>query len=566
MPASTEPARLATHAAPPEPPAASDTQEETELGVARATGLLALGNVASRVLGLAREITLTNLFGASAAIDAFNVAIIVPRALYDLLISGHVNSALIPVLSEVAARDGRRELWRLFSALLSMVTVLLALLVLLLELFAQQVVGIVGGGLEPHTLTLAADLLRLTAPALIFLGWFSLFAGALYALRIFAWPAFAGVGFNAVIVLVTIALVSPLQIVVSVGVSGAQWSQARPANAITAVALGWLAGSLLQLALQLPGLWAARLRWAPAWRHPALRQIGRLYTPVMFSLLLDTLVIRSFSYNLATQSIAGATGYMNWATTLTQFPQGLVATAISIAILPTLSRQAALMTAAARAAFRDTLGLGLRLAITLILPATAALFVLATPVIALLFEHGAFTATDTQITATALRLYLPGLPFAALDLLLVYAFYARQDTLTPALVGALSLLVYILIAIALFPVLGLFSLMIADSVKHIIHATLCGIILARRVEGLGQQRFWLTLGKSGLASLVTGLVVWLLLPTLAQLTGTGNTLAELLLVLIAGGLSALSFALMAWALRLHELRWLWGLVTQRLRS
>ncbi len=558
---------MATHAAPPEPPAASETQAETELGVARATGLLALGNVASRVLGLAREVVLANLFGASAAIDAFNVAIIAPRALYDLLIAGHVNSAIIPVLSEVAERDGQRELWRLFAALLSVATVLLALLVLLLELFAPQVALLFGGGgLEPQTFALATSLLRLTAPALIFLGWFSLFAGALYALRRFVWPAFAGVVFNAGIVLVTFALVSPLQIMVSVTASGAQWSQVRPANAITAAALGWLAGALLQLALQLPGLWAARLRWAPAWRHPALRQIGRLYTPVMFSLLLDTLVIRSFSYNLATQSIAGATGYMNWATTLTQFPQGLVATAISIAILPTLSRQAALMTAAARAAFRDTLGLGLRLAITLILPATAALFVLATPVIALLFEHGAFTATDTQITATALRLYLPGLPFAALDLLLVYAFYARQDTLTPALVGALSLLVYILIAIALFPALGLFSLMIADSVKHIIHATLCGIILVRRVEGLGQQRFWLTLGKSGLASLVTGLVVWLLLPTLAQLTGTGNTLAELLLVLVAGGLSALCFALMAWALRLHELRWLWGLVTQRQRS
>ena len=560
---------MATHAAPPEPPAASESQEETELGVARATGLLALGNVASRALGLAREVVLANLFGASAAIDAFNVAIIAPRALYDLLIAGHVNSAIIPVLSEVAERDGQRELWRLFAALLSVATVLLALLVLLLELFAPQVALLFGGGgLEPQTFALATSLLRLTAPALIFLGWFSLFAGALYALRRFVWPAFAGVVFNAGIVLVTLALVPPLQLVTILEPGGVAWSLARPQEAITAAALGWLAGALLQMALQLPGLWQARIRLRLAWRHPALRKIARLYAPVMFSLLLDALVIRSFSYNLATRSTQGegALGYMNWATTLTQFPQGLVATAISIAILPTLSRQAALMTAAARAAFRDTLGLGLRLAITLILPATAALFVLATPVIALLFEHGAFTATDTQITATALRLYLPGLPFAALDLLLVYAFYARQDTLTPALVGALSLLVYILIAIALFPALGLFSLMIADSAKHIIHATLCGIILTRRVEGLGQQRFWLTLGKSGLASLVTGLVVWLLLPALAQLTGTGNTLAELLLVLIAGGLSALSFALMAWALRLHELRWLWGLVTQRLRS
>lgn len=559
---------MANPAAPPEPATTNETRQETELGVARATGLLALGNVFSRVLGLAREVTLANLFGASAAVDAFNVAIIAPRALYDLLIAGHVNSAIIPVLSEVAARDGRRELWRLFAALLSVATVLLALLVLLLELFAPQVVALFGGGgLEPQTFALATTLLRLTAPALIFLGWFSLFAGALYALRLFVWPAFAGAVFNAGIVLVTLALAPPLQLVGKLDVGTVAWALERPQGAITAAALGWLAGALLQLALQLPGLWQARFDLRLVWRHPALRQIARLYTPVMFSLLLDTLVIRVISYNLATRSPQGegALGYMAWATTLTQFPQGLVATAISLAILPTLSRQAALMTEAARAAFRDTLGLGLRLAAMLILPATAALFVLATPVIMLLFEHGAFTAADTAITATALRLYLPGLPFAALDLLLVYAFYARQDTLTPALVGALSLGIYMLVAIVLFPALGLFSLMVADSVKHIVHASVCGIILARRVEGLGQQRFWLTLGKSGLASLVTGLLVWLLLPTLIERIGAGNTVAEFLLVLAGMGLCALIFALMAWALRLRELRWLWGLVAQRAR-
>ena len=198
--------------------------------------------------------------------------------------------------------------------------------------------------------------------------------------------------FNAGIVLTMLALAPPLQ-------GGAA---ARPQDAIMVAALGWLTGALLQMALQLPGLWQARLQLQPVWRHPALRQIARLYAPVMLSLLLDALVIRAVSYNLATISPQGegALGYMNWATTLTQLPQGLVATAISLAILPTLSRQAVQMTAAARAAFRDTLGLGLRLAITLILPATTALFVLATPVIMLLFEHGAFTAADTAITTT----------------------------------------------------------------------------------------------------------------------------------------------------------------------
>ena len=146
----------------------------------------------------------------------------------------------------------------------------------------------------------------------------------------------------------------------------------------------------------------------------------------MLSLIMDTLIIRPFSYNLASQTIEGGIAIMNWATTLVQFPQGLVATAISVAILPTLARQSAEMTAAAQRAFNDTLGLGLRLATTLILPACAGLFVLATPIIALLFENGAFLAADTEITAMALRLYLIGLPFAALDLLLVYAFYARR--------------------------------------------------------------------------------------------------------------------------------------------
>ena len=112
-------------------PTTVENQTETNAGVARATGVLALGNVASRVLGLAREIMLTNLFGVSAAIDAFNVATIVPKALYDLLIAGHVNSAIIPVLSEIVAIEGREALWKLVSVLLSLVTFILALLVLL---------------------------------------------------------------------------------------------------------------------------------------------------------------------------------------------------------------------------------------------------------------------------------------------------------------------------------------------------------------------------------------------------------------------------------------------------
>ena len=539
---------------------AEDEQAQTNVGVARATGILALGNVGSRALGLAREIVLTNLFGASRAMDAFNYAILVPKTLYDLLIAGNVNSAIIPVLSEVVTRDGQKALWQLVSVLLSLVTALIVALILLIELFAPQVIALVSSGSDPSTQALAADLLRIVTPALMFLSLFAILSGTLYALRSFTLPAMAGVIFNGSIVLGTLLLAPPLE--VALNPSGIGWTLARPIEGIRAAAFGWVIGALAQMLLQLPGLRGARLRLTLNWKHPALRQIAKLYTPVMFSLILDALV-RVFSYNLASQTGTGSVSYMNWATTLIQFPQGLVATAISIAILPTLARQSVLIE---RQAFRNTLGLGLRLAITLILPATVGLFVLATPIIGLLFEHGAFTAGDTAVTALALRLYLIGLPFAAVDLLLVYAFYAQQDTLTPALIGLVSLLLYMLVAILLLPSFGLFSLMIADSVKHVVHAVLSAVILTRRLSGLGDQRLLMTVGKTGLATLVMGALALLMLPILQQVIGTASFIRELLLVAISGGLSIAVFVGMAALLRIEELSWLWTSLRQRLRG
>jgi putative peptidoglycan lipid II flippase len=541
-------------------------QAATNVGVARATGVLALGNIVSRVLGLAREIALTNLFGASVAVDAFKVAITVPLAFYDLLIGGHVNSAIIPVLSEVVTRDGQRALWRLVSALFSLVTVVLAGLVLLLELFAPQVVQVAGGaGFDAPTQALAAELLRLTAPALIFMSLFAVFSGTLYALRSFTLPAFAGAVFNGSIVLVTILFTPAPSLLPIVNGVSVVWTQTRPRDAIAAAAFGWLVGALAQLLLQFVGLHRTRLRFSLNWTHPGIGRIARLYAPVMFSLVMDTLIIRPFSYNLASQTGVGSIGYMAWATTLIQFPHGLVATAISIAILPTLARQAAEISQAGDRAFKDTLGMGLRLAITLIVPATVGLFVLALPIIDLLFEHGAFLARDSQMTTLALRLYLFGLPFAAVDLLLVYAFYARQDTLTPALIGLVSLVVYMFTAVLLLPRAGLFSLMIADSVKHLVHAALSAYFLRRRIDGFGNQRLLITLGKAGVAALAMGLVAQLAEPLIAGLFPPRTLLNEVILLGSSGGLSVLVFLGVALLLRLDELRWLLSMVGQRLK-
>jgi len=547
------------------PETTPNTQDETNARVASATGILALGNIASRILGLARETVLSFLFGAGVAVDAFNVAIIVPKAIYDLLIGGHINGAIVPVLSDILTVKGREELWRVVSILTSIILVFLLGIVALIQIFAPQIVQIAAGGANQVTLDLATNLLRLTSPALIFLGLFAIFSGTLYALRTFTYPAFAGVVLNGSIVIITLALV-PGYIVTF----PTEWSLntpisiERPVSGVIAVALGWFTGALLQMLLQFPGMRGARFRFSLNWQHPALKSIAILYAPVMLSLIMDTLIIRPFSYNLASQTGVGGIAYMNWATTLIQFPQGLVSTAISIAILPTLASQAALMTDETIRAFKNTLGLGLRLATTLILPATIGLFVLSTPIVQLIYEHGAFTADMTEITQTALRFYLIGLPFAAIDLLLVYAFYARKDTLTPALVGVVSLIVYMLTAVALLDTFGLFSLMIADSAKHIVHAFLSAILLRAKMQGFGQQQLIMTTIKTLFASVVMGVVAWFLIPIAQDILGTQGIINEALLVASIGAVSIVVYGGLVFALGVSEVRWLASLIRRKL--
>lgn len=515
---------------------------QEKIGVARASGIIALGNITSRVLGLAREIILSHLFGAGAAVDAFKIAIIVPRSIYDLMIGGHVNSALVPVMSEYANHEDRRDLWDLLNALLGIVTVSLLVLVLILELLAPQIIRVIASeDASPATLDQATDLLRITAPALLFLSLFAVVSGLLYALKRFTWPAFGASVFNLMIVVVTIGLEEQI--------------------GITAAALGWLIGALVQLIVQLPDLRDVRIRpkLRGIWTHPGVRTIGLLYAPVMFSLALDVLINRPFSYHLASGTGEGNVSYMEWATTLMQFPHGLVATAISIAVLPTLSQQVT----RDLEAYKNTLSFGLRLATVLIVPATIGLMVLATPVVALIFEHGAFTADDTHVTTQALRLYLIGLPFATLDLLLVFAFYAKQDTITPALIGLVTLIAYMITAVVLLPSMGFLSLMVADSVKHLLHSSISAWLLWRRIGGLHRQNLLSTIGKTVIASTIMGACAWITFIALDQLIAA-NLIGEVIHVTGAGAVGIGVFVILGHWLRLPELDWMIGFVRQRL--
>ena len=509
-------------------------------GIAQATGIIALGSISSRVLGLVREQIIAFFFGASGLVSAFGIAEIIPKMIYDMLIGGMLSAALVPVFSQVREQEGDDALWALFSRVASLVAVVLAALVLLLEAFAPQVAWLLGGGFDPELQAVLTRMIRIISPAALFFGLSGVVTGLLYARKRFTFPAFGAAVYNLGTIITVPALAGQID--------------------AFSLALGVLFGSLLQLLILTPDLRGVRLRFRLDLSNPALRRILVLYLPIVLGLVISNVQI-AIDRRLASGTGASSVAWMDRATRLVQLPHGVVAVAISLAVLPTLSSFSAL---GDHAGFRRTLGLGLRLVLVLILPATVGLLILAEPTIALLFQHGEFTVRDTFWTAWALRLYLLGLTFAAIDWPLNYAFYARQDTVTPALVGVLSVAVYLVVALSLLKPLGMLGLVLADSAKHFSHALTMLVLTQRRIGSLAELRLGQTAAKALLAAGTMGGVIYLASTAIQRWTDTQALGDRFLALAIPGGLGAVTFLGLAALLRIDEMRLLRSLVLERL--
>lgn len=502
--------------------------------VALAALLIAAGNIASRLIGVVREAVIAGLFGRGADVAAFTAASAVPTIVYDLLVNGAISAALVPVFSAYADEDDA-TFWRVAATVINLALGSITLAVGFLIWQAPAVVTLLAGGFEPELREQTIMMTRLLLPAVFFMGLSGLITALLYARQRFLLPAFTTSVFNLGIILGAILLQSwfgPLSLVAGV-----------------------LFGALLQVVLQLPGLRDAT--HVPLLTldlvHPGVRRVLTLYAPVALGIGFSVVGI-VLDRHLASRLTPDAIPTMRYATALIQFPLGLVAAAVSFAVLPTLSRQAS---AGYDEAFRATLGMGIKVVILLILPATAGLAALAEPVIALLYQRGAFGGEDTRATAQALLLYLPGLPAAALDQMILFAFYARQRTLTPNLVQGAAILIYAVIALPLLMLtpLGVAALILANSAQWIGHAVIL-YFLSRRLVHLGGLRIGETFWKCLIASLCLFWLAW-------QLSGVLAFAGPLTVLFVAGGFAALAYVGMCLALRVEALTFLMMTLRQR---
>jgi len=513
--------------------------------IAQAALIIALGNVASRLLGLVREQVIAALFGATAVTDAFVAASTVPTMVYDLLIGGAISAALIPVFSTYAD-DSSEDLAQVGSTVLNIGAILLCGVVLVAIPMAPELVTLLGVGFAPAIREQAITLVRVVLPAVIFLGLSGITTALLYARQQFTLPAFVVAVYNLGIIVMALLL--------------------APALGTVSLVVGVLVGAVLQLALQVPGLRGFHYRLTLALRHPGLQRIGMLYLPVAAGLVVSQVGV-IIDRNLASQVGEGSMAAMRFATTLVQFPLGLVATAVSFAVLPTLSRQSAQGTNPEPEAgdlYKETLTRGLKMVLFLIVPATVGLAVLRVPLIRLLFEHGVFDAQATARTALAFLCYSPSIPFAAIDQVLIFAFYARQNTVTPVLVGVMGVGVYLVVALTTMKPLGMAGLVLANSAQWIAHALVLFFLLWRAIGGLHGYGLGQATLKVLAAALLMGAVIYLAGPVMAgQFSPAGVwSLALYLGALIAIGAGV--YTLAALALGMEEASGLLGEIRRRL--
>jgi putative peptidoglycan lipid II flippase len=544
--------------------------------IVRSAGVIMAGQLLSSLMGMVR-IEVINILFYGAASGAFIIALRPIQQVSDLLVGGSVSGALIPTFVDYSTPERRVELRRVYSAVAMLAMLVMAVAVAGLYFLAPWLATFYlshGTAVERQ---LTASFIRVTAFGLFGLALYAVGSALLYALRDVIYPAFATfiqhIGVIAIgmlaLFLVAAKLGAPVAAIFTRGqVSPAQVDALQTTGAI-GLAVGFVVGALGEAALLLPGLRRAGVTFRPtrSLNHPAVRQILRLYVPIAAGLLISVgqQNVELFLNGLAPGDPARNITALQSATTLVQFPTGLVVAALSFAVLPPL---AAAANNGDMAGFKRTLALGFRLGLLLMTPAMVGLIALGRPIAALLLQHGACHAGCTYLNTLALTNYAYQLPFLALDQMLIAAYYARKNTITPVAVGVVAIGVWALVAVPFTLRVGMPALAFANTALNSSHAMILFVLLTLAIGGLGLRELWGGVWRIALASaLMGGVILGLLrlLPVLAPSLFNLDGLRDQLATVLAIGIPAAALYFLAISLLgMNEVRTLGAIVRARL--
>jgi putative peptidoglycan lipid II flippase len=510
-------------------------------GLGRSAAVMAVGTTLSRVTGLGRLVALTFALGVteSRVADSYNIANTMPNVVYELILGGVLTSVFIPVLvAELRTRD-KDDAWDAVSTLVTTSILLVTVLSVVGVVAAPWIIRLftfrLSGRQQADQQALATFFLRFFAPQIAFYGIAAVAGGLLNAHDRFAVPMFAPIANNVVVIASFLWFAE----VVHGTPTNAQVGTSLADRLL--LALGTTGGvAVMALAhwpsvRRLPG----KLRFRPDFRHPAVKKLARLSLWTLGYVVANQL---SFGVGLVlANGVQGGPTAMFTAFAFFQLPYGIAAVSIMTALVPRMSAQAV---EGDEEGFRGSVSTGLRLMGVLLLPATAVYLVLSRPLITTLLEHGVMGAGSSRLVAEVLNNFAFGLVPFSFYLLLLRAFYARQDARTPTLVNVVVNTVYAAFSLALFPALKVQGLALAHSSCYLVGAVLAGIMLARRTGGLDTARTAGALGRAAAASVAAAAAMFLALHAVDAVMGAGGerALVQLLVGGIAGGVVFLAAA------------------------
>lgn len=490
----------------------------------KASLIIMLAVVASRLLGLGRELVVSYLFGTSRVLDAYQAAFRIPDLIFQIVAAGAMGAAFIPVFTEYLTRNEEDDAWRMAGTVLNAAFVILAVSATLAALFANQLAALVAPGFDAEARALTANLMRIMLIQALLAGISGLVTAILHSYNDFLLPALAPIVYNVSII------------------TGALVLATRPEFGIYGLAIGVAVGGALHLLIQLPGLRrpGARYRLGMDVKNAGARRVGVLMLPRIAG--LGALQVNFLANTIiASRLVEGSIAALNYAFQLVMLPWGVFASAISTAVFPTLSQQAALDR---RSELVRIFSSSLRVILYLTIPAGIGMLVLREPLIRLLFQRGQFTAESSAMTAHALMFYAPGLFAIAATEIITRTFHALQDTRTPVLIGVCMVITNITLSLILGPRMGVGGLALAYSIANGAETVVLLAIMQRRLGGIDGPHILSSLLRVLVAAVIMGEGLSLGVFAAGDLLVTAPLLVRLLVLTLLIATGALIYLLL----------------------
>jgi len=515
--------------------------------VARNTAIFSVATGLSRIAGLVREIVASSYFATSGPFSAFTIAFQVPNVVRSLFADAALSAAFVPVFTEMLEQGRRKEAFKLASTLFFLILTVLTAIAVLFVLGAGVLMPLfTGDAFDAELDRLTVGLSRVLFPVVVILGLNGLVVGILNAYDHFAVPAISPLVWNAVIVA---CLIVSHQIL-----SGDEQ--------LYGYAVGVLAGTAVQLAMAAPQLrrLGFRLELSLSFRDERVRQVLRLMLPVTIGLGLINfnLLINSTLGTLVSEQAGRA---IDAAFRIYMLPQGMFSVAIATVLFPALSRLAAR---------RDLDGLraltanGMRQIFLLLIPAAAATLALSTPITRLIYEHGAFGPSSTDLVSTALFWFAFSLPFSGVNLLLTRTFFSLQRPWITTGIAALNLGVNVIVSVALYEPFGIAGIVVGTAASSAAMTLAQLHFLRRELHGrLEGRETLLGVTRMTAAAALLSVVAYGVWYVLDRRLGSGLP-GQVVSVGVGLAAGALVYGLAVHLLRIPEARQIEGLLAGRL--